>query len=161
MADPFLALIKKYGGIVITLGFRDDEDHFLGGVGSTVWYYTVKGRAEECYIGELQGDKWTDRHILKKKTVKDEPATPGTAIEMIRERAFFKQAEIASSGRKPVPVQICGNSCSHYVFSFGARAYDISDEFGVTVCYSNIDDEKAGWRLRQISIGSDLRPPQI
>lgn len=161
MDDPFLTLTEKYGGFEIVLGFRDDEDHILGGRGNRVWYYISKGRNAECYFGERKDGVWTDTHVVKKKALKQESAAPGTAIGMIRDRAFFKQAEIAASGRKPAPVRICGHNASHYVFSFGARAYEILDEFGVTAFYSNIDDERAGWRTRNIFLGSAVEPPEL
>lgn len=161
MSEPFLDLIGKYSGFEIVLGFRDDEDHILGGTGNKVWYCVTRGRTVDCFMGELTGGTWTDTHIVKKKALKRESAAPGTAIGMIRDRAYFKQAEIAASGRKPVPVTVCGHAASHYVYSFGARAYEILDAFGVTALYSNVDDERAGWRTRNIFTGSAVEPPVI
>lgn len=161
MEHPFTELVKKYGGFEITLGFRDDEDHILGGTGNTVWYCILKKRSAECWIGERNGEVWADRHLVKKKELKQSPAAPGTAIKMVEERAYFKQQELAASGRKPTPVKLYGHDASHYVFSFGARAYEVLDEFGVTVHYSNIDDETAGYRLRNVLTGADVQLPKL
>lgn len=162
MSDSFLELIKEYNGFEFTLGFRDNEDHFIGGTGKEVWYCITKGNYEECWIAEYDGENRSDRHyVIKKKDVKEEPAEPGKTIQMITGRAYFKQDELAASGRKPVQTTVSGHVCSHYVFSFGARAYDVSDKFGITVSYSNIDDETAGYRLRNITLGKDVKPPKI
>ncbi|MBO2516629.1 MAG: hypothetical protein CW338_05020, partial [Clostridiales bacterium] len=115
----------------------------------------------EGVTGEWKDGAWTDRHILKKKTLKEESAAPGKTIGMILSRAYFGQEEITSSGRRPAAVRLCDRPCSHYAFSFGARAYDISDEFGVTFSYSDIDDERAGWRLRNVFTGSQVEPPEM
>lgn len=161
MDSRFLDLVKEQGGFEICLGFRDNEDHFIGGTGDTVWYFRVKGRTQELWLSEQKGGTRTDRYLCKKKTLTEKPAAPGTVLSMIGERLFFKQAELAGSGRKPVPVEIHGLKCSHYVFSFGARAYDILDDFGVTACYSNIDDELAGWRFRDVRTGKKITVPKL
>lgn len=161
MNNRFLELVEANKGFEYTIGFRENEDHFIGGTGNTVWYCIIKGRRTECWIGEYKGDVWTDKHILKQKELREEPAAPGTAMAMILERAYFRQSEIAAANRKPVPVTLYDLKCSHYVFSFGARAYDISDDYGITFCYSNIGDEKAGWRLRDAGTGKKVRPPKF
>lgn len=159
--DKFLELMNAQNGFEICLGFRDFEDHYLGGKGNTVWYYIDKGRTTEAWIGELKDGVWTDRHLVKKRKLTEEPAKPGTTIAMISERAYFKQEELADSGRKAVHTEIRGFSCSHYVFSFGARAYDILDDFGITASYSNIDDEQAGWSLRGVNVGEKVQLNEI
>lgn len=162
MNNPFLDLVEKYNGFEYILGFIENEDHFIGGTGNKVWYYKEKGRTEECWLGELDGDTWTDKHmLLKGKAFSEESAEPGTAMNMILERAYFKQKEIAADGRKPSKTTISENECSHYVFAFGERAYDISDEYGVTVSYSKIDDISVGFRLRNIFTGSSVKPPKM
>lgn len=161
MGEAFLDLIAKYGGFEMVLGFREDTDHFLGGKGNAVWYCTVKGNARDCYIGDLRDGVWTDRHIVYKRAVTEKAAAPGTALKMITERAYFRQAEISASGRRPVSVTLCGHDADHYVYDFGARAYEILREFGVTAAYSNIDDEQAGYRLRNIVLGPNVRPPEF
>lgn len=162
MENAFLDLIEKYNGFEFVLGFREDEDHFIGGTGNTVWYLVQNKKMTECWTGEKTNGGWTDKHIvLKKKDKKEEPAESGKAMAMILERAYFKQAEIAASGRKPAVVPNFGYECSHYQFSFGARAYDIVNEYGITVSYSNIDDETAGYRLRDIRTGKDVSAPKL
>lgn len=161
MENAFLNLIEQYGGFEYAIGFRGDEDHFLGGTGNKVWYVIQKPRSAEYWLGELKDGVWTDRHILKKKTAKEEPAAPGSTLAKIAERAYFKQAELEASGRKPAMTEQYGHRLRHYAFSFGARAYRILDEFGVTAGYSNIDDETAGWRLRDVRTGEDVTPPDV
>lgn len=161
MENAFLELVKRNNGFEICLGFRDDEDHFIGGTGNTVWYLVVKKKNQELWIGELDGGAWTDKHVVKKKTVTEKAADAGTTVAKIMERLYFKQDEIAASGRKPVATEIHELKCSHYVYSFGARAYDILDDYGVTACYSNIDDEMAGYRFRDVHVGENVMVPKV
>lgn len=161
MNNPFLELVGKNGGFEYTIGFINDEDHFIGGTGNKVWYCIIKGNVTECFMGELNGDVWTDRRILKKKGITEEPAEPGKTMEMILSMAYSGQDYIASSGRKPVTVKIYEMECSHYVFSFGAKAWDIVNDYGITVSYSDVDDLKAGFRLRDITVGKNVKPPKI
>lgn len=162
MDNAFLDLVKKYDGFEFVLGFRGDEDHWLGGKDNTVWYHIGKENDVECWMGKLQDGKWTDKHfVIKGKDFKEEGFESGKTMEMILERAYFKQKEIAESGYKPTTVSVYEHPCSHYSFSFGAKAYKISDEYGVTVEYSNIDDEAAGYRLRAIDTGANVKVPNI
>lgn len=163
MEKSFLKLVSEYNGFEFVLGFREDEDHFIGGTGNTVWYHIQKGNSVDCMLAEKKGEVWTDVHIVKngKKEAKKEAAESGSTLERIQQRAFFKQEEIEQDGRKPVITEISGYRNRHYAFSFGARAYDILDEYGITVGYSNIDDEQAGYRLRNLHQGDSVTIPDI
>lgn len=162
MENQFLELVEENKGFSYVLGFINDEDHFIGGTGNQVWYCTVKKGQTDCWIGDLKGDAWSDRHvIIKKKKKAEEPAAPGTAMDMILARAYFGQDRIKADGRKPVATKIYEHECSHYAFSFGAIAYDISDEFGITVSFSNVDDITVGFKIRDISAGEEVRFPKL
>ena len=54
-----------------------------------------------------------------------------------------------------------GQKCNHYVFSFGERAYDILDEYGVTCSYSNVNDISVGHDFRDVFIGKEVELPKI
>lgn len=156
----FLELIEKNQGFEVTLGFRGDVDHFIGGCGNKVWYFVKKGANEDYYVCTLEGGDRTDVHFTrKKKVLTAEPAKPGKALELILSELATGQKEIEESGRKPASVKVYDHPCSHYSFAFGERAYKVSDEYGITVEYSNINDEPAGFRLRNIVIGKDVKAP--
>lgn len=161
MEDRFLDLISKTNGFEITLGFVDFEDHIIGGTGNKVWYYIIKKNFEELWLGELNGDKWSDKHFVKKKGVLEEAADSGTTIKKVVERLYFKQEEIKVDGRKPVSIEKHGQKCSHYVYSFGATAYDIIDEYEVTGSYSNVDDVSVGFDFRNVFAGKSVKAPKI
>lgn len=161
MNNPFSELIDKFDGFEFEIGFRDNEDHFIGGTGNTVWYLIQKNRLTDCRIAEFDGINWKDVHIIKNKSVTKYDEKPGSTIKMILERAYFKQSEITESGRKAVLTEICGYKCSHYSFSFGARAYDVLNEYGITIQYSNIDDVASGYRLRNIFTGINVKKPEF
>lgn len=80
-------------------------------------------------------------------------------MELILAELSTGQAEIKESGRKPIKVEIYDHPCSHYSFAFGERAYKISDEYGITVEYSNLKDKPTGFRLRDIKTGEDVKTP--
>lgn len=160
--EKFLKLVRDNDGFEICLGFRNDVDHFIGGTGNYVWYDVQKGSKSDCYIGSLNSDgSWTDRHLVKTKVLKETSAPAGTTIKMILDRLYFKQDEIEASGRKPTEVELGGHKVFHYVYSFGARAYEILEEYGVDASYSNIDDEEAGFRMRNLYLGEDVKVPKL
>lgn len=156
----FLELIREKHGFEVTLGFRDDVDHFIGGTGNKVWYFVKKGPKEDYYVCTAGDGGQEDIHYTrKKKILTSEPAPEGKTMELILSELAKGQKEIEESGRKPVKVTVYEHPCSHYSFSFGERAYKISDEFGITVEYSNISDEPAGFRLRNIETGKAVEAP--
>ena len=161
MEERFLDLIAKTNGFDIVLSFIDFEDHRIGGIGNKVWYYVMKKQSKELWIGELNGDKWSDKHFVKKKDLVEESAESGTTISKVVQRLYFKQDEIEATGRKPSSIEKHGLKCNHYVFSFGARAYDILDEYGVTCAYSNVDDISVGHDFRDVYVGKEVEVPKI
>lgn len=161
MEERFLDLIKRTNGFEIVLSFIDFEDHIIGGTGNKVWYYVMKKQSKELWIGELNGDKWSDKHIYKEKNLIEESAASKTTISKVIQRLYFKQDEIEATGRKPSSIEKHGLKCNHYVFSFGARAYDILDEYGVTCAYSNVDDISVGHDFRDVYVGKEVEVPKI
>lgn len=159
--NPFLKTVEKLDGFELTLGFREDEDHFLGGSENKVWYCVQKGRRMEYRIGTLSDGIWTDRYFIKKgKDLLVSEAESGSTMEMILNRAYFGQDFIQAEGRAPVHIVNSGLKLSHYVYRFGELAYDVSEDYGVTVSYSNLKDEKAGYRTRNIKTGKSVKPPK-
>lgn len=161
MEERFLDLIKKTNGFDIVLSFIDFEDHRIGGIGNKVWYYVIKKQSKELWIGELNDNKWSDKHFVKKEDLVEESAESGTTISKVVQRLYFKQDEIEATGRKPASIEKHGQKCNHYVFSFGERAYDILDEYGVTCSYSNVNDISVGHDFRDVFIGEEVELPKI
>ena len=156
----FLKLIDEYKGFEVTLGFRGDVDHFLGGSGNKIWYLVHKGSDEDYCLCTLDGDEKKDVHYTNNKQGLSGKAAPsGKTMELILSEIAIGQKEIEESGRKPTCAEVRGHACSHYSFAFGERAYKIADEFGVTVEYSNLADEEAGFRLRDIRTGAEVTAP--
>lgn len=159
--ELFQKLINENEGFEVTLGFRNDVDHFIGGIGNKYWYFVKKGQSEDYYVCTVTDGKSEDVHYMRKKKVLDcEAATSGKTMELILSELAVGQKEITESSRKPLPVEVSGHPCSHYSFAFGERAYKISDEFGVTIEYSNLKDEESGFRLRTIYTGADIIVPE-
>lgn len=161
MEERFLDLIKKTNGFDIVLSFIDFEDHRIGGIGNKVWYYVIKKQSKELWIGELNDNKWSDKHFVKKEDLVEESVESGTTISKVVQRLYFKQDEIEATGRKPASIEKHGQKCNHYVFSFGERAYDILDEYGVTCSYSNVNDISVGHDFRDVFIGEEVELPKI
>lgn len=161
MDNRFLELVRNNDGFEVCLGFYGDLDHYLGGTGDTVWYCVQKGKNVDCFIGKLENGEWTDTHIVKKRTLKTESAESGKTISMITEKLFLGQDRIAADGRRPVQTELSGHSVSHYAFDFGETAYEISDEYGVTVSYSYVNDVNAGFRMRNLYTGENVKVPEI
>lgn len=158
--ERFLDLVRSCGGIEVTHGFRDDVDHFIGGTGSKLWYFVQKGTKADYYICTLKDGSRSDVHFTRKsRKLSASPAPEGKTLELILSELTAGQEEIEKDGRKPVKIELCGHPCSHYAFAFGERAFRILDEFGITAEYSDIMNEPAGFRLRNIVCGEAVKAP--
>ena len=115
---------------------------------------------KETYIGTLKDGIWTDRRIKgkgKKKTVKEMPA--GSTIKRVEERAFFMQEAEWVKGRKPRLVEDA-HPHFHYVYGFGDKALDVSEAYGVSIAYSDLKDNSAGFHLRFLYTGKEVEIPE-
>lgn len=161
-ADRFIGLVGKYNGFEAVLGFRDWEDHHIGGKGNFVWYCVTNGKKIECYIAELNGNTWDDKfYSAKGAAVSCTDAASGITVAMIADRLFTGQSKIRADGRKGVSVEGVSEKCTRYNFNFGAVAYDVSDEYGVTIRLSDCDNAERGFSLRCINTGSDVEKPEF
>ena len=155
----FIDLVNEYDGFELVIGFRDDVDHYIGGKDNKVWYQVTKGSNSEYYVGTLENGVWTDKFYKAKKhkVVSSETVESGTTISKVEERAFFYRDKIGT--KKPQRVEKEEDTYLHYVFGFGERAWEVSEKYGVTTFFSDINKEDEGYHLRDIVIGSDVEKP--
>ena len=156
----FMELVARENGFEFYQAFRDEVDWVIGGKDDTYWFSVLEDQAvKETYIGKLKDGEWTDYRIKgkgKKKTVKEMPA--GSTIERIEERAFFMQDAEWVKDRKP---RLIEDSHPHYhsVYGIGDKALDVSEAYGVSIGYSDINDLSAGYRLRYLYTGEEVENP--
>ena len=159
--DCFLQLIEKYDGFELVHAYRDDEDHYLGGKGNTVWYIVMKhGKQTEARIGTLENENWSDRLIKgsgKKRSEKE--VSSGSTLGRIAEKAYLAQSEEWVVGRKPRLIEDA-HPHYHYTYGFGDKALDVSESYGVTIRYSDIHDLAAGFHERDVCVGENVEPPK-
>lgn len=161
MEENILELIKQNDGFEVTLGFCNNIDHFIGGKQDTVWYFIQNGNKEEFWLGRLTDGVWTDKHYTKKrKEFVSEDCENGTTISKLTDRLYLGQDYIVKDGRKPTSTENHGIKVDHYSFKFGELAYEISQEYGITVSYSDINDLSVGYYARRIITGEDVKAPQ-
>lgn len=160
-SERFLQLIERCGGFELVLGYRDEEDHYLGGRGNTVWYVVRKdGKQTEARIGTLENGAWSDRIVKgsgKRRSEKEAPA--GSTVKRIAEKAYLAQGEAWVVGRKPRLIEDA-HPHYHYTYGFGDKALDVSEAYGVTIRYSDIRDAAAGFHERDVLTGADVEPPE-
>ena len=161
MADHrFTDLVEREHGIEFCQAFRDEVDWIIGGKDGTYWFAIMQDLSiKEIYTGTLSDGVWTDRRVKgkgKKKTVKDMPS--GSTIRRIEERAYFMQDADWVSGRKPRLITD-SHPHLHYVYGIGDRALDVSEAYGVSIAYSDLKDQSAGFRLRYLYTGKDVDIP--
>lgn len=156
----FINLVNANGGFEAVLGFQGFVDHALGGTGSTIWYCISSDSRTECCMATFSGGVWTDEIITKENGgVSKAPCESGKTLALIAQRLYTGRNDIA--GKTPVAVENAGFRCSRYNFSFGAKAYDISDDYGITVRFSDTDNAIAGYSLRNINAGANVKPPEF
>ena len=146
--ERFIKLVETYHGFEFYQAYRDDVDHVMGGKGNTYWYSVLKkGSNQETWIGTYRDGVWNDQCIKGKgqrKTTKELPA--GSTIRRIAEQAYLMQNEAWVTRRTPKPIQD-SHPHFHYVYGFGDKALDVSEQYGVTIAYSDIKDVSAGLHL--------------
>ena len=156
----FTELVEKEKGFEFYQAFREEVDWIIGGKDDTFWFSVLKDQSvKETYMGTLKDGVWSDCLIKgkgKKKTVKEMPA--GSTIRRIEERAYFMQEEDWVKNRKPRLVEDA-HPHYHYVFGFGDRALDVSEAYGVSIGYSDLKDLSAGFHLRYLYTGEDVKSP--
>ena len=158
--ERFIKLVEENNGFEFYQAYRDDEDHLLGGKDGVFWYVIMKnGKVLESYIGKLNGGKWEDVYEKGSGDKKKTSAMPaGSTIKRIAEKAYLMQEEQWVTRRTPSPTED-SHPHYHYVYGFGDKALDVSVKFGVTIAFSDIKDEGAGFHLRYLYTGDDVETP--
>lgn len=160
-AERFIELVKEHEGFELYHAYRDDVDHVMGGKGDTYWYTVMRrGKVVESYVGTLRDGEWSDTYTkgsgAKKK---QKEVSPGTTIGMIAEAAYLAQGEKWVTRVKDPKVIDDAHPHYHYVYGFGDKALDVSAQYGVTIAFSNLNDEAAGFHLRYLYTGDDVELP--
>ena len=156
----FMELVEKEKGFEFYQAFRDEVDWVIGGKGDTCWFVILNDQSvKETYIGTLKDGGWVDRKIKgkgKKKSEKEMPA--GSPIKRIEERAYFMQDAEWVKDRKPRLVEDA-HPHYHYGYGIGDKALDVSEAYGVSIAYSDINDLSAGFHLRYLYTGEEVEIP--
>ncbi len=159
--NRFMDLVEKENGFEFYQAFRDEVDWIIGGKGDTYWFVIMKDQSvKETYIGTLKNGVWSDCLIKgkgKRRTVKEMPAE--STIKRIEERAYFMQDAEWVKDRKPRLIEDA-HPHYHYVYGFGDKALDVSESYGVSISYSDINDPSAGYHLRYLYTGNDVECPE-
>ncbi len=156
-AERFIKLVEDEQGFEFIQAYRNDEDRIIGGKGNIYWYIiTKKGKVKESYIGKLEGGVWKDSYVKGAGAPKDMPS--GTTIDLIAKNAFLIQGEYWVKDRKGKLVED-SHPHLHYVYGFGDKAVDVSEKYGVTIAFSDIKDDAAGFHLRDVTTGSKVELP--
>ena len=82
----------------------------------------------------------------------------GSTIKLIAEKAYFMQEEKWVKDRKGKLIED-SHPHYHYVYGFGDKGLDVSEQYGVTIAYSDINDTSAGFHLRYVYTGDDVELP--
>ena len=157
----FLELAEKEKGFEFCQAFRDEVDWIIGGRGDTCWFAVMQDQSvKETWIGTLKDGVWTDRKIKgkgKKKTVTDLPV--GSTLKRVEERAYFMQEEEWVKDRTPRVIED-SHPHYHYTYGIGDKALDVSEAYGVSIAYSDLKDPSAGFHLRYVYTGHDVKSPE-
>ena len=93
----------------------------------------------------------------KNKVTKEMSAE--STIKRIEERAYFMQEAEWVKDRKPKLIEE-GHPHYHYVYGMGDKALDVSEAYGVSIGYSDLNDVSLGYHLRYLYTGKDVEIPE-
>ena len=157
----FLELVEKEKGFEFYQAFRDEADWVIGGKDDSVWFAVLNDQSvKETYIGTIKDGVWTDRMVKGKGKKKSEKEMPeGSTIKRVEERAYFMQEENWVKDRKPRLIED-GHPHYHYVYGIGDKALDVSQAYGVSIGYSDINDPSTAYHLRYLYTGEDVEKPE-
>ena len=118
-----------------------------------------KGKVSKAYVGVCKDGVWEDtltKGAGKKQQTKAMPA--GSTLKLIAEKAYLMQEEPWVKGRKP---RLIEDAHPHYhdTYGIGDKALDVSQEYGVSIAYSDIQDVPAGFHLRYLYTGEEVELP--
>ena len=82
----------------------------------------------------------------------------GSTIQLIEEKAYLMQDEKWVKDRKGKLIED-SHPHYHYVYGFGDKGLDVSEQYGVTIAYSDIKDTSTGFHLRYVYVGDDVELP--
>ena len=91
------------------------------------------------------------------KRLKELPA--GSTIQRIEKSAYFMQDAEWVKNRKPRLVEDA-HPHYHYVYGIGDKALDISEAYGVSIAFSDVNDPSAGFYLRYLYTGEEVEIPE-
>ncbi len=151
--ERFISLVEENGGFEFYQAFSNDVDHVFGGKDGVFWYTIIKkGKVVESYVGKQTADGWEDSYTKGTKT-KTMPA--GSTIKLIAEKAYLGQEEKWVKDRSGKRIEDA-HPHYHYVYGIGDKALDVSEQYGVTIAYSDIKDLSAGFHLRYLYVGDEV-----
>jgi len=158
--ERFAALAAACHGFEFIQAYREFEDHCLGGKDDTFWYIIRKdGREKDAYIGTLEEDGWKDIRIRGRGKRRKVTAMPsGSTIARIEKAAYLGQEEEWVRKRKPSLIED-SHPHRHYVYGFGDKALDVSVQYGISIGLSDLSDVPAGFHLRYLYVGDDVKAP--
>ena len=162
MENRFIELVGKFDGFEAVHGYRDEMDHCIGGRGNTYWIVIMKdGKTKESFVGILEDGGWKDVYIKGSGEKKKTKAMPeGSTIKRITKEAYLAQDENWVTRKQTALIEDVIPR-RHYVYGFGEKGLDISEEYGITISWSDINDVPAGFHLRDIRTGDDVELPEI
>ena len=102
--NAFMKLVNDNNGFEFVIGYRDDLDYYIGGVGNKYWFQWIKGNDSEYYVGTYENGVWIDKHYIakNKKIIESNIVEPETTINKIVERAYYYQDRIGN--KKPIEI---------------------------------------------------------
>lgn len=155
-----MELVEREHGFEYYQAYRDDVDHIIGGKDNTYWYLiTKKGKTLEASTAVYRDGQWSDQYSKGRGSRKKTGELPaGSVIKRIAQMAYLMQEEKWVKERKGRLIED-GHPHFHYTYGFGDKGLDVSEQYGVTIAYSDIKDPAAAFHLRYLYTGSEVEIP--
>lgn len=154
----FMALVESNDGFEIAYSRAEQNEIYAGGKDNIYWFLGRNGDGlEQLYYAEYDGHDWADFYFETADGVTTVREADVPTISMLTYFVYYGQTDIDYNPCVPVEVTDIDMVCDRYSYSFGAYAYDISREYGLTVRYSNTDRPEEGFEPVYIHTGDSVQ----
>ena len=136
----------------------------VGGKDNDIWYieeFKGENRRKVARFATLVDGEWRDScYLIKGGETTPQPIASGETMALAAEKLYYGQ-DLIDESKISTNSYLLGVLVRKFTFNFGAEAYDISQQHGVTVGVIIKNNDRDTYRMRKLLTGDDVVKPSI